>query len=109
MVGDIVENMRYRSKGEGVEIKVAISVDEEYVEIRVKDNGKGMRKDMVEKLERGEEVGTTKKGGYGIGMEQVRGVIKEMRGKIKIESRDGEGTEFILTFQNAENPSTIKN
>jgi signal transduction histidine kinase len=35
-------------------------------------------------------------------------VIKEMRGKIKIESREGEGTEFILTFPKAEDPSTIK-
>ncbi|MDR1104004.1 MAG: ATP-binding protein [Endomicrobium sp.] len=64
-----------------------------------------MSREMVEKLERGEEVGTTKKEGNGIGMQQIRGVIKEMRWKIKIESREGEGTEFILTFPKAENPS----
>jgi signal transduction histidine kinase len=38
-------------------------------------------------------------------MGQVMGVIREMRGKIKIESREGEGTEFILTFPKAEKPS----
>jgi hypothetical protein len=37
-------------------------------------------------------------------MGQVMGVIREMRGKIKIESREGEGTEFILTFPKAEKP-----
>jgi signal transduction histidine kinase len=39
-------------------------------------------------------------------MQQIRGVIKEMRGKIKIESREGEGTEFILTFPKAESPKS---
>jgi len=142
---DIVENMRYRSKGEEVEIKIEreegivyikgdntdfrrmmvnvikngveaiegkkgeieVGYEEkgEEVEIRVKDNGKGMSRCMVEKLERGEEVGTTKKEGNGIGMGQVMGVIREMRGKIKIESREGEGTEFIFTFPKAEKPA----
>ena len=148
-MNDIVENMRYRSKGEGVEIKIerekgkvyikgdktdfrrmminvikngieAIEGKEgeievryeekgEEVEIKVKDNGKGMSKDMAEKIERGEEVGTTKKEGHGIGMGQVMGVVREMKGKIKVESREGEGTEFILTFPKAESPSMIKN
>jgi signal transduction histidine kinase len=141
---DIVENMRYRSKGEGVEIKierekgkVCIKGDktdfrrmminvikngieaiggkegeikvryeekEEVVEIKVKDNGKGMSKGMAEKIERGEEIGTTKKEGRGIGMGQVMGVVREMKGKIKVESREGEGTEFILAFPKVERP-----
>jgi signal transduction histidine kinase len=147
-MNDIVENMRYRSKGDGVVIKIErekgkvyikgdktdfrrmminvikngieaidgkegkegeIEVRYEEVEIKVKDNGKGMSKDMAEKIERGEEVGTTKKEGHGIGMGQVMGVVREMKGKIKVESREGEGTEFILTFPKAESPSMIKN
>ena len=144
----IVENMRYRSKGEGVEIKVgrekgivyikgdntdfirmmvnvinngveAIDGKEgkrgeievrykekgEEVEIRVKDNGEGMSREMAEKIMIGEEVGTTKKEGYGIGMGQIMGTIKAMRGKVEIETKEGEGTEFILTFPKAEKPS----
>ncbi|MDR1104562.1 MAG: ATP-binding protein, partial [Endomicrobium sp.] len=92
-------------EGKKGEIKVEVRVGEE-VEIRVKDNGKGMPKEMAEKLMKGEEIGTTKKGGNGIGMQQVRGVIKEMRGKIKVESKEGEGTEFILTFPKAESPKS---
>ncbi|MDR0398681.1 MAG: HAMP domain-containing histidine kinase, partial [Endomicrobium sp.] len=144
---DIVENMRYRSKGEGVEIKIEREKEEgivyikgdktdfrrmmvnvikngkeamegkkgeievgyrekgEEVEIRVKDRGKGMKREMAEKIKRGEEVGTTKKEGYGIGMGQVMGVIREMRGKVEIETKEGEGTEFIFTFPKAEKPA----
>ncbi|MDR1245080.1 MAG: HAMP domain-containing histidine kinase [Endomicrobium sp.] len=147
-MNDIVENMRDRSKGEGVEIKIerekgkvyikgdktdfrrmminvikngieAIDGKEgkegeievryeekgEEVEIKVKDNGKGMPKEVAEKIERGEEVGTTKKEGHGIGMGQVMGVVREMKGKMKVESREGEGTEFILIFPKAERQS----
>ncbi|MDR0398474.1 MAG: HAMP domain-containing histidine kinase, partial [Endomicrobium sp.] len=105
MMVNVIKNGVEAIEGKKGEIKVSYRIDGDYVEIRVKDNGKGMSRCMVEKLERGEEVGTTKKGGYGIGMGQVMGVIREMRGKIKIESREGEGTEFILTFPKAEKPS----
>ncbi|MDR1433686.1 hypothetical protein, partial [Candidatus Endomicrobiellum devescovinae] len=45
-------------EGKKGEIKVSYRIDGDYVEIRVKDNGKGMSRCMVEKLEikKGEEV-----------------------------------------------------
>jgi signal transduction histidine kinase len=130
---EVVENMMYRNRGKGVEIrnkgkeedntdfrrmmenviKNGIEAIEwkkgevekgEEVEIRVKDNGKGMPREMAEKIKRGEEVGTTKKEGYGIGMGQIMGTIKAMRGKIEIEAKEGEVTEFILTFPKTEKP-----
>jgi CheY-like chemotaxis protein len=70
----------------------------------VKDNGQGMPKEMAEKIMRGEEVKTTKEDGHGIEMGQIMGTIKAMRGKIKIDTKEGEGTEFILTFPKAERP-----
>jgi signal transduction histidine kinase len=48
-------------KGKESEIKVSYEVNGEEVEISVKDNGKGLSKEMVEKLKKGEDVGTTKK------------------------------------------------
>jgi signal transduction histidine kinase len=38
-------------------------------------------------------------------MGQVMGVIREMRGKVEIETKEGEGTEFIFTFPKAEKPA----
>ncbi|MDR2251413.1 MAG: HAMP domain-containing histidine kinase [Endomicrobium sp.] len=108
MMVNVIKNGIEAMEGKKREVEVRDIVKGEEVEIRVKDNGKGMSKEMAEKLERGEEIGTTKEGGHGIGMQQIIGTVKEMRGKIKIESREGEGTEFILTFPKAEN-SNIQN
>jgi anti-sigma regulatory factor (Ser/Thr protein kinase) len=103
MITNVIKNGVEALEGGG-EIEVREVVKGEEVEIRVKDNGKGMSKEMVEKIERGEEVGTTKKEGHGIGMGQIKGTIKGMKGKIEIESREGEGTEFILRFPKVERP-----
>lgn len=81
-------------------IEIFLSKKENNIEIRVKDNGKGISKEMAQKLEKGEGIGTTKeeKGGHGIGTQQIINTIKAMNGKIKIETKEKEGTEFILTF-----------
>jgi two-component sensor histidine kinase len=104
MITNVIKNGVEAIEGKEGEIEVREEVKGEEVEIRVKDNGKGMSKEMVEKIERWEDVGTTKKGGHGIGMGQIMGTIKAMRGKVDIETREGEGTEFILTFPKVERP-----
>ncbi|MDR2645212.1 MAG: HAMP domain-containing histidine kinase, partial [Endomicrobium sp.] len=105
MMINVIKNGIEAMEGKEGEVEVGYEEKGEEVEIRVKDNGKGMSKEMAEKIERGEEVGTTKKEGYGIGMGQVMGVVREMKGKMKVESREGEGTEFILIFPKAEKPN----
>jgi signal transduction histidine kinase len=90
MITNVIKNGVEAIEGAG-EIEVREVVKGEEVEIRVKDNGKGMSKDMVEKIERWEDIGTTKKEGHGIGMQQIMGTIKAMRGKVDIETREGDG------------------
>jgi signal transduction histidine kinase len=104
MMSNIINNGVEAVEGKKAEIKVGYEVKGEEVEIRVKDNGKGMSKEMVEKIVKGQEIGTTKKGGHGIGTQQIMGTIKAMRGKIKIESKEGVETEVILTFSECEKP-----
>ncbi|MDR2644772.1 MAG: ATP-binding protein [Endomicrobium sp.] len=57
----MIKNSIEAVKGKESEIKVSYEVNGEEVEISVKDNGKGLSKEMVEKLKKGEDVGTTKK------------------------------------------------
>ncbi|MDR1417938.1 MAG: PAS domain-containing sensor histidine kinase [Endomicrobium sp.] len=88
---------------EGI-IDVSYEVKGEEVEIRVKDNGNGMPKEMVEKLNNGEAVGSTREKGHGIGMEQIITTIKEMNGKMEVISTKGRGTEFMLRFNKSDAP-----
>jgi signal transduction histidine kinase len=98
MMTNLIKNGVEAIEGKRGEIDVRETVKEEVVEIRVKDNGKGIPQEMLEKIMRGEEIGTTKEEGHGIGMQQILGTIKALNGELKIESREGKGTEIILKF-----------
>ncbi|MDR2644905.1 MAG: ATP-binding protein, partial [Endomicrobium sp.] len=96
---NIINNGIESVENKKAEIEVRYEEKGEEVEIRVKDNGKGMPKEMVEKLMKGEEIGTTKKEGHGIGTQQIISMIKAMNGLLKIESKENVGTEFILSLK----------
>ena len=99
MMSNIINNGIESVEGKKADIEISYEVKEEVVEMRVKDNGKGMPKEMAEKLMKGEEIGTTKKEGHGIGTQQIISTIKAMNGQLKIESKENVGTEFILSFK----------
>jgi C4-dicarboxylate-specific signal transduction histidine kinase len=96
---NIINNGIEAVEGKKAEIEVRYEEKGEEVEIRLKDNGEGMPKKMAEKLLKGEEIGTTKKDGYGIGTQQIINTIKAMNGQLKIKSKENLGTEFILSFK----------
>jgi two-component sensor histidine kinase/PAS domain-containing protein len=108
MVCNLVNNGVEAIEEKEVKIEVSYGVKGEEVEIRVKDNGKGMPKEVVERIMNDEKIGTTKEEGHGIGMQQIMSTIRAMKGKIKVESKEGEGTECILTFPKAEKPKWFK-
>jgi two-component sensor histidine kinase len=94
-------------KKEG-KVEVSYEVKGEEVEIRVRDNGEGMPREMVGKINRGEVVESTKEKGHGIGMEQVIKTVKKMEGQLEVRSKEQEGTEFILRFKKVEAPKWFK-
>jgi two-component sensor histidine kinase len=104
MMSNLINNGVDGIGKKGGRIEVSYKVKGEEVEIVVKDNGNGMPGSMVEKINRGEAVGTTKENGHGIGMEQILKTVRELEGKLEVKSKEGEGTEFILKFLKCENP-----
>ena len=98
---EAVEEKGEEGKGE---VEVSYEVKGEEVEVIVKDNGVGMPKEKVEKINRGEAVGTSKEMGNGIGMEEILRVVKELKGKMEVGSKEGEGTEFRLRFAKCGKP-----
>jgi nitrogen-specific signal transduction histidine kinase len=105
MISNLINNAMEAIEGDkkGI-ISIETRVKDEKVEIRIKDNGKGMPKEVIERILSEEKVETTKERGHGLGLEQVRETVKELKGKMEIKAKEGEGTEFILKFKKAQTP-----
>ena len=54
-----------------------------------------MTKDEVERVF--EPYYTTKAGGTGLGLSITRGIVQEHRGTIEITSREGQGSQVLIT------------
>ena len=68
------------------------------VEIKVKDNGNGIPQKVLDKIF--QPFFTTKPTGQGtgLGLSLSYDIIKAHGGEIKVETKEGEGAEFIITI-----------
>ena len=92
--------------GEGGQITMQISQTDTFADSAVyvfviKDNGKGMSKDFVEKIfnlfER-EDTIEEEVEGTGLGMPITKGIVEAMDGSIKVNSCVNEGSEFTVVL-----------
>lgn len=67
---------------------------EDYLAIKVRDTGKGIRKEHLSRVF--ERYFTTKDTGTGLGLAVVERVISAHSGTVRIESTEGEGTTFTV-------------
>ena len=91
--------MKKKKQGQnGYEPTVSLSTKKEKdkVEIKVKDNGKGISKKVFDKIF--QPFFTTKPTGQGtgLGLSLSYDIVKAHGGELKVETREGEGTEFII-------------
>ena len=77
-------------------VKVSTKKIGDKVEIRIADNGLGIPKNIVDKIF--QPFFTTKPTGEGtgLGLSLSYDIIKAHGGEIKVQSREGEGSEFII-------------
>ncbi|TDL34894.1 two-component sensor histidine kinase [Jeotgalibacillus sp. S-D1] len=75
-------------------VLVTISYSKDAVLVTIEDNGEGMTTEQISKL--GEPYYTTKNKGTGLGMMVSYSIIQNMQGKIKVRSKKGSGTCFII-------------
>lgn len=100
LIGNLIENsfdaLRDVNR-ESKEVYVSIEQDEEVMSLLVEDNGCGMSEEVQQKmLERG--YSTKEQDHRGIGLHLVNKIIERTEGEIRVESTQGVGTSFILTF-----------
>lgn len=64
--------------------------------VRIEDSGPGIPPENLSRLF--EPFFTGKKGGTGLGLSVTRHIFKKNAGKIRVESRPGRGTQFLLSL-----------
>jgi len=87
---------------EGGSIDVTIKKLKQDVQVSVKDTGKGVSKELIPKLfDKFYQVDgsmTREYGGTGLGLVIVKHIIDAHKGKIKVKSELGKGSEFVFTL-----------
>ncbi len=89
-----------RRKVEGIGYEPTVSVYtkklDSKIEVHVKDNGNGISQKVVDKIF--QPFFTTKPTGQGagLGLSLSYDIVKAHGGEIKVESKEGEGSEFII-------------
>jgi nitrogen fixation/metabolism regulation signal transduction histidine kinase len=80
--------------GRRPEINLSFTVHEEYVVVRVQDNGAGIPEALKEKIFYPNF--TTKSSGTGLGLAMCKGIVEQMKGDIWFETKLQEGTTFYV-------------
>lgn len=102
-IRNLLINAREAMEGKGV-IKVGTQkLSGETITVTVQDNGPGMSQDFMDNhLFRPFQ--TTKKKGSGLGLFSSKLLIEQSGGQIQVNSKEGIGTEFIITLPIAISP-----
>ncbi|WP_421384923.1 PAS domain S-box protein [Bacillus salacetis] len=80
----------------GGKITIEISVLSETFVLSFKDEGYGIPDELIDKI--GKPFFTTKENGTGLGLMVTNNIIQHHKGSLSILSKEGEGTEILITF-----------
>ena len=94
----VTEKKQQQSEGYKPTISASTKKLNGKIEIRVKDNGPGIPHNVIDKIF--QPFFTTKPTGQGtgLGLSLSYDIIKAHGGEIKVETKEGEGSEFVITL-----------
>jgi len=98
---NLIENaVKYTPDRGRVEVKIELS--KQFVKIKIKDNGVGIPKKeqakLFTKFYRASNVMRMQTEGSGLGLFIVKNIIEKHGGDISFKSKEGQGSEFIITL-----------
>ncbi len=100
VVKNLIENAIIYNDKEEKYIEVGVEESRRYLRFSIKDNGIGMPeqevKNIFNRFYRIDKARTTNVAGTGLGLSLVKEIIDLYSGDIKVISKEGKGTEFIL-------------
>ncbi|MCM8767397.1 MAG: response regulator [Candidatus Omnitrophica bacterium] len=83
-----------KEKQGNINVEIDTTVDK--VIVKIKDNGKGIPDDLIQKIK--QPFYTTKQEGTGLGLYLVAKIVSKYGGEFEINSKINEGTEFKIIF-----------
>lgn len=108
VIFNLLDNaVKYMREDVEPQLKITTADTNGKLEIRISDNGIGIKKEHLKKIfEKFYRVPTGNRHdvkGFGLGLAYVYKIITEFKGGIKVESEYGEGTTFTITLPLANN------
>ncbi|MFT4004600.1 MAG: sensor histidine kinase [Lacrimispora sp.] len=101
VIGNLIENSLDEVKNDGTgRIDVRIAEEEQFLTIRVKDNGEGIIPELREKIF--EQGFSTKEGQRGWGLFIVKKIIEECGGEIRLTSEEGVQWDITIPMERRE-------
>jgi signal transduction histidine kinase len=96
----VTEKQKENLNGFELTVTVATAKQNGKIEITVKDNGNGIPQKVLDKIF--QPFFTTKPTGQGtgLGLSLAYDIVKAHGGEIKVETKDGAGSEFIVQLPN---------
>jgi signal transduction histidine kinase len=91
-------------KNETAQIQISCEREENYYRLEVRDFGCGIPDDLKKNIF--QPYFTTKNAGMGLGLAMVKSIIESFNGHISFDSKENEGTRFVMripAFNGAEN------
>jgi len=100
-ISNLIDNA-IKYSGNAVKIDIDCTVDNKKIHIHIKDNGFGISEKDQQKIydpfERGAEIKRKRISGFGLGLSYVKYVIEAHGGVMTLVSKEGAGSEFIITI-----------
>ncbi|MBC7654577.1 MAG: sensor histidine kinase [Oligoflexus sp.] len=104
-IGIVIQNLvnnaiKFTDVNGKIEINVALIVNK--IEINIKDNGKGMSAELVDRIKNHQLIGSTKgtmgEVGTGLGLIICKEMLQKNNGELDINSKMGQGTNIKITI-----------
>lgn len=99
---NIISNaIKYQNlRNEESYVKIDIYVQNEYSEIKITDNGKGIKDEYLDKIFNMFFRASQESYGSGLGLYITKQVVEKLQGSIEVTSKLGSGTEFRIKLPN---------
>jgi PAS domain S-box-containing protein len=108
VLGNLLTNARKFTPAGGL-VTVSLGTEAGRAVLRVRDTGPGIPPEVLpnlfEPFTQAKQTLARSEGGLGLGLSLVKGLVALHGGEVRVSSREGEGSEFLVTIPLADVPS----